>query len=53
MIPNDKELKNNFNALINLNCKKKSNKSYTNVEKVLKLPTQPIKQNNTNLLEKL
>jgi len=43
--PKDRDLINNLNALENLNW---VNKSYTNVEKVLKLPKKPIEKNNTN-----
>ena len=48
MIPIDAEMKNNFKALKNFDCKYKSNRSETNEEKVLRLPKKPIEQNNTN-----
>ena len=46
IIPEAKERRKRFNAIKNLNCTNKSNKSYTNEEKVLKLPKKPIEQNN-------
>ena len=49
MIPRDTDIIKSLKALENLSCKHNSNKSYTNAEKVLKLPKNPIETNNTNL----
>jgi len=49
IIPREEEIKNKFNALENFNRKHKSNRSYINAEKVLRLPKKPIEKNNTNV----
>ena len=46
MMPSNIEIKNNLNALENLNCKHKLNKLYINEEKELRLPKKPIEKNN-------
>ena len=53
MIPKEKEKENSLNALKSLNFRSNSYKSYTNVEKVLRLPKKPIIKNNTNCDEKV
>ncbi len=48
IIPRSKEIINNLNALENFNRKHKSNTSYTNDEKVLRLPIKPTEKNNAS-----
>ena len=47
-IPEATEIINNLNTLKNFSCINNSYKSYMNVEKVLRLPNNPIDTNNTN-----
>ena len=52
IIARENDKANDFNAFTNLRFIIESNKSWINVEKVLKLPRKPIIKNNTDSDEK-